>query len=37
MGRSVEDIKKLCPTANVEKGIAIHGGNYSEKWIEKWV
>lgn len=37
MGNSVSDIKKLCPGANVEKGMAIHGGNYSEKEIEKWV
>ncbi|MDE6727885.1 MAG: flavodoxin [Oscillospiraceae bacterium] len=37
MGSSVEDIKKLCPSANVEKGLAVHGGNYSEKEIEKWL
>lgn len=28
MGNSVSDIKKLCPTANVEKGLAIHGGRF---------
>jgi flavodoxin len=25
MGRSEEDIRKECPTAKVEKGLAIHG------------
>lgn len=39
MGNSVGDIKKLCPTANVEKGLAIHGGSVkrAEKDIEKWI
>lgn len=39
MGNSVSDIKKLCPTANVEKGLAIHGGSVkrAEKDIEKWI
>lgn len=39
MGRSVQDIKKLCPTAVVEDGLAIHGTNIgkSEKDIRKWV
>lgn len=39
LGSSVSDIKKLCPTAKVEKGLAIHGGSVkrSEKDIEKWI
>ena len=39
MGNSVSDIKKLCPTANVEEGLAIHGGSVerSRKDIEKWI
>lgn len=39
MGRSVSDIRKLCPTALVEEGLAIHGGSVrqAEKDIEKWV
>lgn len=38
MGRSESDIKKLCPGAKVEKGIAIHGtsvGN-SKAALKKW-
>ncbi len=38
MGRSESDIKKLCPGAKVEKGIAIHGtsvGN-SKDALKKW-
>lgn len=39
MGSSVSDIKKLCPSATVEKGLAIHGGSVgqSKKEIEKWI
>lgn len=39
MGNSVSDIKKLCPGATVEKGLAIHGGSVerSKKEIEKWI
>lgn len=39
MGGSVADIKRLCPGARVEKGIAIHGGSVksSKKDIEKWI
>lgn len=38
MGSSVNDIKKLCPGARVEKGLAIRGGsvNDSKEDIEKW-
>ncbi len=39
MGSSVNDIKKLCPAAKVEKGLAIHGSSVerSKKEIETWV
>jgi flavodoxin len=39
MGSSERDIKRLCPTANVKKGLAIHGAGVakSEKAIEKWL
>lgn len=39
LGSSLNDIKKLCPTAKVEKGLAIHGGNVkrSRNDIEKWI
>ena len=39
LGSSLSDIKKLCPAAKVEKGLAIHGGSVkrSRKDIEKWV
>lgn len=39
MGNSVADIKKECPNAVVEKGLAVYGsrvGN-SKKEIESWV
>ena len=39
LGSSLSDIKKLCPAAQVEHGLAIHGGSVkrSRKDIEKWV
>ena len=39
MGSSESDIKRLCPKAKVEKGLAIHGGsvNRARKDIEKWI
>ena len=39
MGSSVSDIKALCPSANVEDGLAIRGGSVprSQKDIEKWI
>lgn len=39
LGSSVSDIKKLCPTANVEEGLAIRGGSVerSQKDIEEWI
>lgn len=39
MGNSEKDIQTLCPSAKVEKGIAIHGGsaNRSREELERWV
>lgn len=39
MGRSEADIKRLCPTAEVKKGLALRGGSihYSEPEIRKWL
>lgn len=39
MGRSLSDIKKLCPNAIVENGLAIYGSRIgkSDKEIESWV
>lgn len=39
MGRSEYDIKKLCPNADLKKGIAIRGSSVknAEKEISKWV
>ena len=39
MGSSEQDIKKLCPGAVVEKGLAIRGGNVtrSKEAIKEWL
>lgn len=39
MGRSEADIKKLCPTATVAKGLAINGSscNGAESSVKKWL
>lgn len=39
MGNSVEDIRRLCPDADVSQGLAIRGGaaEGSEKEIKAWV
>ncbi len=39
MGNSISDIKKLCPGANVESGLAIKGSKAenSKSEIEKWL
>lgn len=39
MGSSERDIKRLCPDAKVDNGLAIHGGsvNRSKKDIETWI
>ncbi len=39
MGSSISDIKRLCPAATVEKGLAIYGSSVlqAKKEIEKWI
>lgn len=39
MGNSIKDIKKMCPYAKVEEGLAIHGGSVqrSKRSIEHWL
>lgn len=39
MGRSENDIKKLCPGANLQQGLAIYGGSVksAERDIEAWL
>ena len=39
LGSSISDIKRICPSAKIEKGLAIQGGsvNRSRKDIEKWI
>lgn len=39
IGKSVNDIKKLCPSTNVLEGIAIRGGSVStaNKIVENWI
>lgn len=39
LGRSIEDIKKVCPGAKIGEAIAIRGGNvkHCKKEIEKWI
>lgn len=37
LGRSEEDIKKLCPKCKVEKGLAIHGANITEEKLKEWI
>lgn len=39
LGRSVEDVKRMCPNATVEEGLAIHGSSVgrSRSAIELWV
>lgn len=39
MGNSIQDIQALCPTAIVEKGLAIRGGNAgkAQAEVEKWM
>lgn len=39
MGNSVSDIKKLCPGANIEKGLAIRGSSVQQakKEIAEWI
>lgn len=39
LGDSEKDIRRICPTANVEKGLAIQGGcvAHAEKEIQAWL
>lgn len=37
LGKSESDIKRLCPNSKIEKGIAIHGSNYIEEELRKWI
>lgn len=39
MGRSEQDIKRLCPGARVEKGLAIHGSSAAKAGpaLKKWL
>ena len=39
LGASEKDIRRLCPGAKVEKGLAIHGGSVSsaEPAIRQWI
>lgn len=36
LGRSVEDIKRLCINSKVEEGIDIHGAKVIDEKLEKW-
>lgn len=36
-GRSIEDIKRICPKAKVEKGMEIHGANIFEEELKEWI
>lgn len=38
MGHSEQDLKKLCPGARIEKGLAIHGGsvNNAREQLRQW-
>lgn len=36
-GRSIEDIKRICPKSKVEEGIEIHGVNFREEELKNWV
>ena len=39
MGHSESDIRRLCPNAEVKKGLALRGGSihYSEPEIKRWL
>lgn len=36
-GRSIEDIKRICPKAKIEKGMDIHGVNIDEEKLRNWI
>lgn len=37
LGRSENDIKKLCPKSKVEKGLEIHGANIIDEKLQEWI
>ncbi|MBU3201074.1 hypothetical protein LL037_05625 [Clostridium estertheticum] len=39
LGSSEVDLKRLCPSADICKGLSIQGGNVrkSEKYIRRWL
>ena len=39
LGRSEDDIRRLCPGAKVEKGLALHGSSVKEAQedVERWI
>lgn len=36
-GRSIEDIKRICPKSKVEEGIEIHGSIIREEELKRWI
>lgn len=36
-GRSIEDIKRICPKSKIEEGISIHGAIIREEELQKWL
>ncbi len=36
LGRSEEDIKRLCTNCTIEKGLSLHGANFDELELKKW-
>ncbi len=37
LGRSIEDIRRLCPDSIVKEGFAIHGKNFIEEDLKNWI
>ena len=37
LGRSIEDIRRLCPDSIVKEGFAIHGKNFIEEYLKNWI
>ena len=36
-GRSIEDIKRICPKSKIETGLNIHGAIIREKELKEWI
>lgn len=36
-GRSIEDIKRICPKSKIEEGIDIHGAIINEEKLRNWI